>query len=295
MVDANDTQRFEQARPHLLGLAYRILGSRADAEDAVQDTFLKWANTDRTLVENTRAWLTTTCTRRCLDLLRATHRARVNYVGSWLPEPIHTAIDNEAEAKLDLAGSLTTGFLLMLERLTPKERAAYLLHEVFDHPYVEVAATLEIQEAACRKLVSRARTRIGRDQARHLTPLVRQSELLAAFEVAITEGSTGRLSAMLASDVQLTADGGGKVAAIRDSIHGKTGVMAFVSQRLRNYWADLQWQWIDINGARGAVLKRDEAVTAVISFAYDPVGQVTAIYIVRNPDKLARLDAVAIH
>ncbi|MEN8132915.1 MAG: sigma factor, partial [Pseudomonadota bacterium] len=132
MLDRDDTRIFEEARPRLMGLAYRILGSRADAEDAVQDTFLKWAKTKREIIKTPASWLTTTCTRRCLDLLRAGHRSRVNYVGEWLPEPIHTSIENEAERSLDLAVSLKTAFLLMLERLTPKERAAYLLHDIFD-------------------------------------------------------------------------------------------------------------------------------------------------------------------
>ena len=129
---------FEAARPRLLGLAYRILGSRADAEDAVQDTFVKWQAADRSDVREPAAWLTTACTRRCLDILKAGARARVDYVGAWLPEPIATAA-LAAEDKLELAASLTTAFLLVLERLTPKERAAYLLHDIFETPYPAVA------------------------------------------------------------------------------------------------------------------------------------------------------------
>jgi RNA polymerase sigma factor (sigma-70 family) len=118
---------FEQARLRLLGVAYRILGSRAEAEDAVQDTFLRWQETDLATVGSPGAWLTTTCTRRATDMLRAAYRSRVDYVGNWLPEPVHTLIDSEAEAQMELSSSLSTAFLLMLERLTPKERAAYLL------------------------------------------------------------------------------------------------------------------------------------------------------------------------
>lgn len=132
MSDRNDGLIFEKTRPMLLALAYRILGSRADAEDAVQDTFLKWQKADRDRIEHPASWLTTICTCRCIDLLRSAHRTRVDYVGSWLPEPVRTPVDERPEERLSLSSSLATAFLLLLERLTPKERAAYLLHEIFD-------------------------------------------------------------------------------------------------------------------------------------------------------------------
>src|SRR3546814_163350 len=148
---------FESRRRQLTGLAYRILGTLAEAEDAVQDTFLKWREADQDAIDNPAAWLTTACTRRCLDLLRSARRRRVDYVGAWLPEPVHTVADDTPESAAELASSLSTAFLLLLERLSPKERAAYLLHEIFDRPYPEVAAALGLHEAACRKLVSRAK------------------------------------------------------------------------------------------------------------------------------------------
>ena len=197
MGGKNSIDIFEEARPRLLGLAYRILGSRADAEDAVQDTFVKWQEADQKAIETPAAWLTTACTRRCLDLLKAAHRKRVDYVGAWLPEPIHTASEDNAEEKLALTSSLTTAFLLMLERLTPKERAAYLLHEIFGQPYEEVAETLDMQEAAARKLVSRAKTNIGMEKSRHQTPRERQDELLSAFHAAIHGGNIAGLSSLL--------------------------------------------------------------------------------------------------
>jgi RNA polymerase sigma-70 factor (ECF subfamily) len=124
MAERDDVQAFEASRPMLLGLAYRILGSRADAEDAVQDTFLRWQRADKGTIENAASWLTAICTRRCIDLLRSAHRSRVDYVGPWLPEPIQTPTEAMAEEKMELASSLTTAVLLLLERLTPKERAA---------------------------------------------------------------------------------------------------------------------------------------------------------------------------
>ena len=149
MLDCNDILAFEQSRSKLLGLAYRILGSWADAEDAVQDTFLKWQRVDRRLIENPVSWLTTACTRRCIDMLRAPNRARVDYVGPWLPEPIQTATSEYPEDGMALASTLSTAFLLMLERLTPKERAAYLLHDIFEMAYPEIAQTLGLQKSTC--------------------------------------------------------------------------------------------------------------------------------------------------
>ncbi|WP_429810778.1 RNA polymerase sigma factor SigJ [Ensifer sp. B1-9] len=297
MNDRQHMQIFEEARPRLLGLAYRILGSRADAEDAVQDTFLKWQEIDRAAIETPAAWLTTACTRRCLDLLKAAHRKRVDYVGAWLPEPIHTASEDNAEEKLALTSSLTTAFLLMLERLTPKERAAYLLHEIFGQPYDEVAETLDMQEAAARKLVSRAKTNIGLEKARHQTPRERQDALLSAFHQAIHGGSVAGLSALLSADVKLTADGGGKVATVLGVLSGKETVLAFIIDRLTEYWAHYTWEIGDINGGRGIVL-RDEAkneIAATVAFGYDGDGNVDDIFIMRNPDKLTHLGEAALH
>lgn len=297
MKDRQHMQIFEEARPRLLGLAYRILGSRADAEDAVQDTFLKWQEVDRASIDTPAAWLTTACTRRCLDLLKAAHRKRVDYVGAWLPEPIHTASDDNAEEKLALTSSLTTAFLLMLERLTPKERAAYLLHEIFGQPYDEVAETLDMQETAARKLVSRAKTNIGLEKARHQTPRERQDELLSAFHSAIHGGNVTGLSALLSADVKLTADGGGKVATVLGVLAGKETVLAFIVDRLTEYWSHYVWEIGDINGGRGIVL-RDEAkneIAATVAFGYDGDGNVNDIFIMRNPEKLTRFGEAALH
>ncbi|HEV7371538.1 RNA polymerase sigma factor SigJ [Arenibaculum sp.] len=294
-MDERDDRVFEEVRPTLLGLAYRILGSRADAEDAVQDTFLKWRTADRAAVENPAAWLTAACTRRCLDLLRSAHRSRVDYVGAWLPEPVHTAVENEAERRLDLASSLTTAFLLMLERLTPKERAAYLLHEIFDVPYAEVARTLEMQEPACRKLVSRAKAHVEQAKVRHATPVDRQEELLSAFQAAVAGGTTARLAALLSEEVRFSADGGGKVPTVLDVLQGKATVLALVADRLREWWAGYEWLRADINGGRGILLRKDGATVAALSFAYDEAGLVSDVFVMRNPDKLAALGAGAIH
>ncbi len=285
---------FEQARPRLLGLAYRILGSRAEAEDAVQDTFLRWQAVDIRNIEFPGAWLTTACTRRAIDMLRASYRSRVDYVGNWLPEPVQPMIDNEAEAQMELSSSLSTAFLLMLERLSPKERAAYLLYEIFEMSYASVAASLDMNEPACRKLVSRAKARIGDSQVRYQPSEERQEELLAAFEDAIRNGQPGSLVAMLASDVRLTADGGGKVATVMEVLEGDA-VMAFLTGRLSQWWTAYDWTFTDISGLRGLVLREGKQVVATVSFAYDTQDRITDIFIMRNPDKLEGLGEVRIH
>jgi RNA polymerase sigma-70 factor (ECF subfamily) len=284
---------FETQRSLLMGLAYRILGSRADAEDAVQDTFLKWREADHGAIANAGSWLTTACTRRCIDLLRSAHRSRVDYVGSWLPEPIHTAVDDMQAEHASLASSLSTAFLLMLERLTPKERAAYLLHEIFDRPYPEIAQILEIQEAACRKLVSRARDNIEQAHVRHVTPRPQQEQLLAAFESAVLSGDTRGLAGLLADDIALRADGGGKATAVRETLHGRPRVLDFLTV-MQRYWSDLRWVFMEINGSRGLALEQDGEAVASVSFAYDEEGRVSEIFIMRNPDKLGRLQEAPI-
>ena len=286
-----DLQIFEEARPRLLGLAYRILGSRADAEDAVQDCFFKWRDTDRAQMRTPLAWLSAVCTRRCLDLLRGADRARINYVGPWLPEPIHPATPPAVDDKL--ATSLTTAFLLLLERLTPKERAAYLLHEIFDQPYAEIAAILEMDEAACRKLVSRARQNVDHDKVRHVTPKETQDSLLRAFQSAVMSGSTNQLTALLSSDIRLTTDTGGKtVAATR--ILEREDVFNALS-RAQVWWEGCQWEIADMNGGRSAILKKNGRPTLTISLSCNGAGLVSDIFITLNPAKLARLEPVDIH
>lgn len=291
MTATDVTAVFESRRRQLLGLAYRILGSLAEAEDAVQDTFLKWQAADRDAIDNPAAWLTTACTRQCLDVLKSARRARVDYVGTWLPEPVHTATEDNPETTLELASSLSTAFLLLLERLSPRERAAYLLHEIFDRPYPEVAATLGLQEAACRKLVSRAKSSIGNPVARYAAPVDRQQALLSEFQSAIASGRTGRFATMLSDEIALSADGGGKVSAVPYVLHGKQSVLDFISKGLHRFWADYEWRPAEINGGRGVLLiAEDGHVSASVTFGYDEVGRLSGIYIVRNPDKLAGLE-----
>jgi RNA polymerase sigma factor (sigma-70 family) len=286
---------FARERPALVSLAYRMLGSRAEAEDAVQDTYLKWQEARRSDIHNPAAWLTTACTRRCIDLLRSARRLRVDYVGAWLPEAVHTVPHPEDEQAMSLAGSLSTAFLLMLERLSPRERAAYLLHDIFELPYGRVAEILGVKEAACRKLVSRAREGIGQSRARFdVPPLARQEELLAAFQDAIVSGNATRFAEMLSDDIEIRHDSGGKVSAAIHVLEGKARVRAFIEQFLHRVWKRYRWVVTDLNGARGVLLEKDAAVVTAIAIGFDDRAQAAHIYILRNPDKLASLGGGAL-
>jgi RNA polymerase sigma-70 factor (ECF subfamily) len=195
------------------------------------------------------------------------------------------------EHAASLASSLTTAFLLALQRLTPKERAAYLLREIFDMPYPEVASTLDLQEPACRQLVSRARAHIEQAKVRHVTPPERQRRLLAAFGTAIATGSVDALAGLLSDDVRLSADGGGKVSAARRVMHGPEEVLRFVQAGLHAWWASGQLEEATINGNRGFLQYDGDTIASAVSFAYDDADQLTDVFIMRNPDKLARIES----
>lgn len=283
------TDIFETVRPRLLGLAYRMLGSMADAEDAVQDTFLKWQDADRSAIAIPEAFLTTVCTNRCLDFLKAAHRKRVDYVGPWIPEPLQIDSGSDPEADLDRAQSLTTAFLLLLERLTPKERAAYLLREIFAKPYDEVAATLGISEAACRQLVSRASRHVQSPASRFVPSADHQDRILSSFLAALETGSTEHLTGLLAETVQYQSDGGGKATALRRILEGDDEVGRYITRILSRLWAPGRVEILNLNGTRGLVVFRDAEIETAVTLSYDADGRVDRIYTVRNPDKLARL------
>ena len=288
--DARLAEEFEAARPMLTGLAYRILGSIAEAEDIVQDTFLSWMKADRAAIDRPDSWLTTVCTRKAVDVLRSARHARTTYVGAWLPEPIHTQVLDTPETNTALSQTLTTAFMLVLERLAPKERAAFLLHEVFGESYEAVATCLDISQPACRKLVSRARANIQQTNKAYVAPRERQDELVAAFNLAISTGSTDRLANLLSSEATLSADSGGKVTAIRRTLEGPVEILDFVGRVLSPVWRDNEIVSTELNSGRAIVMRENGRTTAIVTFAYDDDLRASSIFIVRNPDKLASMD-----
>lgn len=279
---------FEALRPRLMGIAYRILGSRADAEDVVQDTGLRWLAGHCDTIREPQAWLVTVCTRRAIDMLRAAHRARVDYVGDWLPEPVATEATGDAEAAMIRAASLSTAFMLALERLSPRERAAYLLHDIFELPYDEVAKVLEASEPACRQLVSRARRHVRQDQLRSDADTSRKWLLLEAFQAALREGRPDRLVPLLAEDLQLTADGGGMAVVFASPAPGAASV-ALLTGQLMPWWAEYKIRLTGLNGEAGLVLSENDRIAATVTCQTNAAGKIERLFIIRNPEKLARL------
>lgn len=286
-LDPEDTALFETARPRLMGIAYRILGSRADAEDAVQDTGLRWLAADRAAIHTPLAWMTTACTRRAIDMLRAARRRRVDYPGDWLPEPVPTAAIDGPEAQAELQSSLSTGFLLLLERLSPRERAAYLLHDIFEMSYADVSKTLGVGQPACRQLVSRARARLDGGDARQVIEVERQQALLAAFQSALHEGRPDALLPLLADDLRMTGDGGGKASSFAPVTGSEA--RALLGLALRDWWAGYAARSAPLNGDAGVILTSGAQVVAAITVGRDGGGRVSRLFVMRNPEKLARL------
>jgi len=288
---------FEPHRRRLLGLAYRMLGSMAEAEDAVQEAYLRWHDVDREHVENARAFLMTTTTRICLDVLKSARVQREEYVGPWLPDPVTDTASLAPDAQTELAEDLSVALLLALERLSPLERAAFLLHDVFDYSFAQVADTLGRNEAACRQLATRARAHVrearpaGAIPARSAPSSIdpKHAELVSAFITASRSGDTAALTRLLASDARLVTDGGGKVSAALNVIEGPDRISAFLAGVVRKGWTDdMSLRFDTINGLPGLLVTGSNGLVQTNAFEIEN-GVVKAIYIVRNPDKLRHL------
>ncbi|WP_262692845.1 RNA polymerase sigma factor SigJ [Kordiimonas aestuarii] len=280
---------FEQHRPSLMGLAYRVLGSVAEAEDVVQDTLIAWLGTRDDEIENPQGWLTTVCVRKAVDVLKSARHTRTSYIGAWLPEPMHTENLDDPEAQLSLSESVTMAFMLVLERLAPKERAAFLLHDVFEMDYADISKSLDVSENACRKLVSRARANVQREETPRHAPPERQDAFVDAFMTAVKTGTTEGLVQLLAEDVTLHADGGGKATSINRKLAGRREVLAFITRVLGRYWQPGTVSEQELNSGRSLVVSANGVVDTVVTFGYTADLTVNRIFITRNPDKLARI------
>ncbi|MFV2102672.1 RNA polymerase sigma factor SigJ [Micromonospora sp. LOL_024] len=285
-VDAAEAAgALEAHRPMLLGLAYRLLGSRYDAEDVLQEAYLRWVRVDRSEVTEPRRYLSRVVTHLSMDRLRARRATRESYVGPWLPEPVPTVPSPFGPLeRAELRDSLCTALLHLLERLTPPERAVYVLHTAFELPYAEIAQLLDRSAADCRQLHHRAADRIGRDQRRFTADRAEQERLLEAFIAAATEGDLAALTKLVAADATAWSDGGGRVRAARNPVTGADRVARFLLG-IRNKGWPLSVHRTELNGQPAAV------VLAVNGFAYAvtlgiSAGRITDIYLVVNPDKL---------
>ena len=290
---------FEPYRRRLLGLAYRMLGSMADAEDAVQETYLRWHATEREKVADARAFLMTTTTRICLDILTSARARREEYVGPWLPEPVLDTAALAPDSRTELAEDLSIALLLTLERLSPLERAAFLLHEVFDFSFGEVAAALDRSEAACRQLAARARAHVREVRPRgaiaaeaHAGGMdAKHAELLSTFVQATQSGDLDGLTKLLASDVRVVTDGGGRAAAALNVVNGADRAARFLIGATRKGWRDeFTLRFATINGLPGIVIDAPEGPVQTAAIEIEG-GVIRAVYVVRNPDKLRHLGA----
>lgn len=281
---------FDPLRPKLTRVAYRMLGSVADAEDVVQDAFLRWLKTDRAQVREPDAFLTRTVTRLCLDVLKSARRTRETYIGPWLPEPV---VEPDVESDAD---DITLPLMLALERLSPLERAAFLLHDVFGMGFEEIAETIGRDAGAVRQLASRARAHVRAERPRFPVARERGQEIAQAFFTASREGDLATLRSLLAADVTMFADGGGKRPAAPAPIVGIEEVLRFHANIARIFKQKMSRlvRSGTINGLPGFVtVEGDDTPQTTALEIVD--GKIAAIYVVRNPDKLRHLADGPIH
>jgi RNA polymerase sigma-70 factor, ECF subfamily len=297
----NPAATFEQYRRRLLGLAYRMLGSMTDAEDAVQETYLRWHTADRINVSNPRAFLMTTTTRICLDMLTSARARHEEYVGPWLPEPVLDTAALSPDSRTELAEDLSFALLLTLDMLSPLERASFLLHDVFDFSFSEVATVLERSEAACRQLAARARANVRAARPRGVTAPpassaeidAKHAQLISAFQAAVQSGDLSAVTQLLASDVRVWSDGGGKVRAAQEVIEGADRVARFVIGAARphpgQWWRpDFKLRLATVNGLPALIVDAPGGPVQTAAFEIEG-GVIQAMYVVRNPDKLQHL------
>ena len=279
-----DPAAFVEHRGLLFGIAYRILGSVVEAEDVVQDAFVKWQRVPEDRARSPRAYLSSTVTRLAIDHLRSARVQRESYVGPWLPEPLLTS-DDDIGAQMELSDSLSTAFLVVLERLSPSERAAFVLREVFDYPYEDVAAILEKSEAACRQLVHRAKQAVAAERPRFPASAQQQQRLTDRFVEACAGGDVNALLAVLTEDAVLVSDGGGNARAAKKPIAGRDRVARFLLGITAQAPAGFTVDVVSINGGAGVLLRVDGNPYVVVTVEGDG-NAIRTVHIIANPDKL---------
>ena len=290
MTASAETPSFDALRPRLFGIAYRMLGVRADAEDVLQDAWLRWREADHASLQSAEAWLVTVVTRLAIDRLRAAKAEREAYVGAWLPEPIVQLDERTPESLAEFAGDVSVAFLHVLERLGPEERAAFLLRQVFDYDYGEVAEMLGKREPAVRQMVHRAAERVRQDRPRFSVPAEQHRKLLLKFMAAAHSGQRTAIRALLADDVLTLGDGGGKASAVAGGLRGGDRVTNLYWAHALRFGQRLQYRMASINGEPGLLRYIDgklESANAVVTDGE----RIVAIYGVRNPDKLVNVFA----
>jgi RNA polymerase sigma-70 factor (TIGR02957 family) len=282
------TLAFDSHRRRLQGIAYRMLGSVAEAEEVVQDAWLRWHEADKAALGSAEAWLVTVVTRLSIDRLRAAKVQREHYIGAWMPEPTLTGGPDTPEQLLERADSISVAFLAVLERLAPEARAAFLLREVFDAGYDEVARTLGKSEAACRQLVHRAKAQVQEARPRFQVPRETHQRLLRTFAEAAARGSLQDLKALMAEDVELIGDGGGKVQSFSKVLRGSQRLAQLYFALWRRMGAAVRMELVEINGEPGLLRFLEGQLESAQTFEIEGE-RIVRVRVQRNPDKLARI------
>jgi len=279
---------FAAQRRRLFGIAYRMLGTVADAEDIVQDTWIRWQNTDRDRVAEPAAFLATIATRLSINVLQSAHTRRETYIGPWLPEPVNTDADPALGA--ERAEALQFAILLTLEKLTPTERAAYILREAFDYPYPRIAEVISSSVVSARQLVSRARGHLASARQTTVEPS-EQRRLLEAFLIAAQKGDAHELEKLFAEDVVSYTDGNGVKLAARIPVIGRGRVATFVAAFAHHFWTGKSIDWVHVNGQPAATLTENGEVTTVVTVTTSAEGILQLLWVM-SPHKLGHVTAV---
>jgi RNA polymerase sigma-70 factor (ECF subfamily) len=283
-------ESFEAYRPLMFAIAYRMLGSASEAEDIVQEAYLRFQAVEPERIQSTRAFLSAVVTRLCLDHLKSAQVKRETYIGTWLPEPLRTdsATLPEPAKQVEDIDSLSMAFLVLLESLTPAERAVFLLREVFDYDYAEIAAMLDKDEAACRQLLSRAKKHIHEHRPRYKSSPQEHAEIFGRFLMACQAGELEGLTRLLAEDVISWSDGGGRVAAATRPLYGREAVARFLLGLTRRAPAGLAYEFAEVNNQLSLVARINGRVDFVL-LAETGDGLIQRLRFIRNPDKLAHV------
>jgi RNA polymerase sigma-70 factor (TIGR02957 family) len=288
-------EQFDELRPSAFAIAYRMLGSVSEAEDIVQEGFLRLhrARTGGERIESARAYLSTVVSRLSLDQLRSARVRRETYVGEWLPEPLVASADDDPARKAEMADSLSLAFLVLLESLSPEQRAAFLLREVFEEPYERIAEIVGTSEQNARQLAARARRRVAERRPRFEASREQREQLATRFFAAVEEGDLEGLEELLAHDVVLHGDGGGKAPALARALHGRARVARLLMVGWRRVGAGLTARREELNGQPGALFLDHEGRLIGVMILDIAEGQVQGVSSIVNPDKLRHLGPVA--
>lgn len=279
------SEEFEAYRALLFSIAYRMTGSAADAEDLVQDAYVRYASADREVVRDVKAFLVTILTRLALDKLKSAQHQREQYIGPWLPEPVLTGIDGDPYARATRDEQIELALLRTLERLAPQERAVFLLHEVLDHDHNEIGELLEITPASSRQILHRARERVAAEKPRFAPPPEEQRRLIESFMAAVTAGNIDALRDVLAQDVVSIADGGGKTFAAKHPVAGFDAVARLWTGLVTKYAGGLTIALEEVNGAPALVGRRDGQLETILTFTFDG-DRIAELVSIVNPEKL---------